>query len=168
MNANIKSIIFFFLIFLLQSILQGFIDVSPLIQFCLLPMVIVALPYNWKSPAVMAAAFAIGLAADFMSQGIPGINAGASVLVAALRDVTYRRLISTDNRSAATAPTILSIGKLQYFKYLAILSAAYCLLYIFFDRFSLAPLGENLLRLAVTFSISTVIMFIFSHFAPQD
>jgi len=168
MNISIKSIIFFFLIFLLQAILQGFIDFNPLIQFCLLLMVIVALPQNWRLPVVMAVAFGIGLAADFMSQGIPGINAGSAVLVAALRDVVYRRLISTDNRSATTAPSILSLGKLQYFKYIAILSAAYCLLYIFFDRFSLAPLGENMLRFLTTFSISTVVMFIFSHFAPQD
>lgn len=168
MNISIKSIIFFFLIFLLQAILQGFIDINPTIQFCLLPMVIVALPYNWKIPAVMVASFGIGLAADFMSQGIPGINAGASVLVAAIRDVVYRRLISTDNRSAASTLSILSLGKIQYFKYIAFLSAAYCLLYIFLDRFSLAPFGENMLRFIVTFSVNTVLMFVFSHFAPQD
>jgi len=168
MNFSVRTFIFFFLIFLLQAILQGFIDINPLFQFCLLPMVIVALPYNWKIPMVMAAAFVIGIAADFLAQGIPGINAGAAVLVAALRDVTYRRLISTDNRSAASAPSILSLGKLQYFKYIALLSAAYCLLYIFLDRFSLAPFGENMLRFLTTFSVSTVIMFIFSHFAPQE
>lgn len=168
MNVNIRSIVFFFLIFLLQGVLQGFIDFNPLIQFCLLPMVIIALPQNWKIPVVMTVAFIIGLAADFMAQGIPGINAGAAVLVAALRDVIYRRLISTDNRSAAFAPSILSLGKMQYFKYIAILSAIYCLLYIFLDRFSLAPLGENLLRFLTTFSVSTVVIFIFSHFAPED
>lgn len=168
MNLNVKSILFFLLIFLLQAVLQGYIDVSPMIQFCLLPMVIAALPYNWKSPVTMVVAFGIGLAADAISGGIPGINAAACVLVAGLRDWIYRKAVSTDNRSAASAPTIHNLDKLQYIKFISILSAAYCILFVFMDSFSLAPFWGNLLRMLTTFAVSTLLIIIFSHFAPRD
>lgn len=168
MNLKIKNILFFFLIFLLQAVLQGYINSSPMIHFCLLPMVIAALPYNWKEPVVMITAFGIGIAADIFSGGVTGINAGASVLVAAIRDAVYRKAVSTDNRSAVTAPSMHNLAKLQFIKFIAILTAAYSALYIFFDSFSFTPFWGNLLRALTTFLTSTLLIIIFSYFAPRD
>jgi len=168
MSLSFKNIVFLLLVFFLQAVLQGYIDISPMIQFCLLPMVIAALPTSWKDISAMIAAFVIGLLADLISGGIPGINAGCCVLVAAIRDVVYRRIISTDNRSAATAPTIYTIGKVPYIKFISILTAAYCILFIFLERFSFVPFWSTLLRTITTFVTSTLLIIIFSHFAPQD
>ena len=168
MSTTVKTVIFLSLIFLLQAVLQGYIDISPMVQFCLLPMVIAALPYGWKDWVIMVMSFVIGLMADTISGGVPGINAAACVLDALLSDPVYRRFVSTDNRSAASAPTMYNIGKLPYIKFISILTAAYCILFVFLDRFSLAPFWGNLLRMSTTFLTSTLLIIIFNHFTPQD
>lgn len=149
MNPLVRNIIYYFLIILLQAILQGHVDFGPMVHFCLLPIVIGALPQTWKSWSAMAAAFAIGILTDLLAGGVTGINAAACVLLAALRPM----IGNTDSNAL---------------KNTALRTLVYVTAFVLLDSFSFRPILFNVCKILVSWAVTFAATLVLSHTAPSQ
>ena len=162
MNRELKVVIFYVLVFILQVLVEGGVFRDMAVHFCLLPLIIAALPYKWKIPALLPVAFLLGLALDMASGGVPGVNSAAATLVAALRNPVYVKLVANDNALPAQTPYSSIIGHAYYLKYIAILTAIYVAAWLLMDSFSMASPLLMLLRLIVWTAASCAVSFVFN------
>ncbi|MBR1539032.1 MAG: hypothetical protein IJ636_05950 [Bacteroidales bacterium] len=146
------DILFFVLVFLLQLIIADYLHLGPWVCLTLVPFLILNIPFSRSPHAVLLAAFGMGLALDVLSAGVPGLNAFAAVLAAALRRFFYRKLVNADRQDKTEVPLLKETGWLKYIKYLSALLAVYLAAYILLDCVSVRPAGF----IAVKFVISAI------------
>lgn len=95
--------------------------------------------------ALMATAFLLGLAIDVFSN-TPGVNAGASVLIAFMRPGLLR-LFSPRDEYENFEPGIYTLGIWAFVRYATIVALLHHTALFFLDTFSLANIGYLLLRI---------------------
>ena len=95
--------------------------------------------------ALMATAFLLGLAIDVFSN-TPGVNAGASVLIAFMRPGLLR-LFSPRDEYENFEPGIYTLGVWAFVRYATIVTFLHHTALFFLDTFSLANIGYLLLRI---------------------
>mgnify|MGYP006916226459 CR=1 FL=1 len=135
------DILFFVLVFLLQLIIADYLHLGPWVCLTLVPFLILNIPFSRSPHAVLLAAFGMGLALDVLSAGVPGLNAFAAVLAAALRRFFYRKLVNSDRQDKTEVPLLPEVGLVKYLKYLGTLAALYLAAYTLVDCISFRPLG---------------------------
>ena len=128
-----KLNIFFILVFLLQLIVSNYVHLGPYVFICFIPLLTVLMPLNWRPASVMLAAFGLGLLLDLLSDGVPGLNAGAAVFCAALRKPFYRILVNSDRQDKTIRISRKSIGNTKYFSLLAACILAFSLAFVLLD-----------------------------------
>ena len=69
-----------------QAVLCNYAALGPYITLSMLPAMVLCIPTSLSTISCMLIAFASGLAVDWMSEGIIGLNAAAIVPVALLRN----------------------------------------------------------------------------------
>ena len=150
MNKQSVIILSYVLIFLLQVVSDCFLDTGLYVHICLLPLVIIALPYKWKPGVVMPVAFALGLLADILSGGVLGVNAGASLVASSIRNPAYRYLISTDGQLPAQIPSSVLLHMGPYLRYLSVVVILYLAAYILLDAPARGTASFFIARLAAS------------------
>ena len=95
--------------------------------------------------ALMSTAFLLGLAIDVFSN-TPGVNAGASVLIAFMRPGLLR-LFSPRDEYENFEPGIYTLGIWAFVRYATIVALLHHTALFFLDTFSLANIGYLLLRI---------------------
>lgn len=133
------DILFFVLLFILQLVISDYVHLGPWVTLTLIPLLIICIPLSRSPHAVMLIAFALGLGLDILSDGVPGLNAFASVLAAAPRKFFYRILVNADRQDKTEVPKIREVGLLKYLKYLGVITALYLAAYILVDCVSFRP-----------------------------
>jgi len=146
------NILFFVLVFLLQLIISDYLNLGPWVCLTLVPFMILHIPLSKSPHVVMLTAFGIGLGLDILSAGVPGLNAFAAVLTAALRKAFYRRLVNSDRQDNTEILRLREVGPLKFGRYLLALTAVYLAAYILLDCVSVRPAGF----IAIKFAASTV------------
>lgn len=150
MNKQTVIILSYVLIFFLQVVSDCFLDTGLYVHVCLLPLVVIALPYKWKPVAVMPAAFVMGLLADILSGGVIGVNAGASLIASSIRNPAYRHLVSTDNSLPAQIPSSDTLHNGPYLRYLSVVTILYLAVYILLDAPARGTASFFITRLAAS------------------
>ena len=109
---KLADILFFVLVFLLQVILTDYLHLGPFVYLCLIPFLILHIPFSRRPQVVLLAAFGMGLALDLLSDGVAGLNAAAAVAAAASRQLLYRTLVNRDRQVLLKflASTLVSTG----------------------------------------------------------
>lgn len=148
MTGSVKYIFIYFLVFVLQMIADGFLNFGIYVHLCILPLIVIALPYKWNAALTMLAAFAIGLATDVISGGTPGVNTAAAVLAAGIRNPYYRYFMANDRSLPVQIPSTATEGALPYLKYLSVVTVFYLAAFLLLDAHATGPFGFYLLRLA--------------------
>lgn len=80
----------YLLMALLQLALTNYGSVTPYIMITILPVMVLCIPIRTGTVAAMGIAFVTGLAVDWLSEGVLGLNALALVPVALSRDGIIR------------------------------------------------------------------------------
>mgnify|MGYP007069903758 CR=1 FL=1 len=140
MNPS-RKLLYFFLVLLLQLAISDFLHLGPWVTLTLLPLLVALLPQAWSPHRVMAAAFILGLAVDFLTDGVLGLNAFAAVMAAGARRFLLR---------AKKYTFLLSLT--------AIFQAAFILL----DCAGMRPVGFMLGRFAASTLASTLLCTVLS------
>ena len=79
-----------------QIILCNYSDFGPYVMLTMLPTMILCLPTSTSTSAAMLTAFCSGLAVDWLSEGLLGLNAAALVPVAFMRKKVVRIFLGED------------------------------------------------------------------------
>ena len=85
MRANQNFGTLYILLVICQIFLCNYCPLGPYIMLSILPAMVLCMPLNISTPVCMIMAFASGLAVDWLSEGILGLNAAAIVPVALVR-----------------------------------------------------------------------------------
>ena len=88
--------IYYFLLLIAQVIICGNFQISPYLVLSFLPAIIICIPLSVNTIGCMLIAFASGLAVDWLSEGLIGLNAAAAVPVAFARKFMIRVFLGED------------------------------------------------------------------------
>lgn len=156
MDHNLRYIAGCVLLFLLQVMVANHIDLGPYIFIGLLPLILMHIPATTSDALRMVIAFALGLLLDIMTDGVPGLHAGAATVLGALCGTIYRNRINTDWRNDSGVPTVLSIGP-GYALYAFIATLIYVSAYILLECATIRPFWFILLRILLSTAVSTLL-----------
>jgi hypothetical protein len=112
----------------------------------------------------MLIAFGCGLAVDVLCDGIVGLNAAASVALAAVRKPLFAAFFTRDNLERAVIPTIHETGVMRHINYIFISLLIYFIVYICLDSVGMESLQTTLLRLVLSCAANLVLVLAIDYF----
>ena len=129
----------FFLLVIGQVILCNFTNLGPYITLSLLPAMILCVPLTVSTTMCMLLAFATGLSADWLSEGLIGINAASLIPVALMRKPLIRFFLGEDiiNRKDSFSIRKNGAGKISITVAAALM--VFLFIYIFLDGAGTRP-----------------------------
>lgn len=116
---------------------------------------IIRLPISLKLPYLFTLAFLLGLCVDIFSD-TPGVNALACTLIAALKTPIFYAYMDKDDTTRRLTPCVVTMGLVEYGKYLLTFIVIYAVLVFSIEFFSFA----NVKDIVILSSASTVFTFI--------
>lgn len=158
----------FFLMVLGQMILCNFAGFSPYIMLSMLPAMIICVPLSISTSVCLMMAFATGLAVDWLSEGLIGINAASLVPVALMRKPLIRFFLGED---LITRKDNFSFRKNGIGKISLVLIASLLIflgIYIFLDGAGTRPTWFNFTRLGVSLACNYVLALIVTNILTVD
>ena len=96
MRMNQHFGIIYVLLLICQIVICNFSPLGPYIMLTVLPAMVLCIPLKISTAACMLIAFCSGLAVDWLSEGLVGINAAALVPVALARKPIARIFFGED------------------------------------------------------------------------
>jgi hypothetical protein len=152
-----------------QIILCNYSDFGPYVMLTMLPTMVLCIPTSTSTIASMMIAFCSGLAVDWLSEGLIGLNAAAAVPVALLRNGAIKIFLGED---LITRGDRFSIKKNGLFKIAVVMFTAlvvYLGIYIFLDGAGTRPTWFNFTRLGVsTICCLALSMIVINILSPDD
>lgn len=103
--------------------------------------VIIRMPMDMKTDALLTWAFLCGLLVDLFSD-TPGVNSLACTILAMLKGPCMYAYVPRDDRTKSIAPSIRELGFAVYGKYLLTMSGIYCFLAFTIEYFNFADIKE--------------------------
>lgn len=142
--------LYYFLLLIGQILLCNYFPFGMYVVLSLLPAMILCIPLTIGTAGCMLIAFASGLAVDWLSEGLLGINAAALVPVALLRKPFIRLFLGEDliTRKDSFSFRKNGAGKISMTMILAL--AVFLGIYIFLDGAGTRPVLIDLARFAAS------------------
>lgn len=152
-----------------QIVLCNYAALGPYIMLTMLPAMIMCIPTTVSTASCMLIAFASGLAVDWLSEGLIGLNAAAAVPVALLRNGAIKIFLGED---LITRGDRFSIKKNGLFKIIAVMFTAlavYLGIYVFLDGAGARPAWFSLTRLGVSAACCMMLsLIVINILSPDD
>lgn len=164
MKDNWGRFMFFATLLIIQIVLSKYANVGPYIYLCCLPLIVIYLPLYQETFLSMLTAFGCGLAVDVLCDGIVGLNAAASVALAAVRKPLFAAFFTRDNLERAVIPTIHETGVMRHINYIFISLLIYFIVYICLDSVGMESLQTTLLRLVLSCAANLVLVLAIDYF----
>ena len=150
-----------------QIIICNYMFLGPLVTLTLLPPLVMFLPLSQKTSVSMAVAFITGLAVDWISDGVLGLNTAALVPVALLQKPLIRLFVGDDIVVRGDA---VSVNKSGWFKVLApgaVALGLFLAIYIILDGAGTKTFLFNLGRWGCSFAaclpLEAIMVYLFSY-----
>ncbi len=166
-RTDTRFAVTFVLLAAAQIIICNYMFLGPLVTLTLLPPLIMFLPLSQKTSVSMTVAFLTGLAVDWISDGVLGLNAAALVPVALLQKPFIRLFVGED---VVVRGDVVSVSKSGWFKVLAPVAVSlglFLAIYIILDGAGTKTFLFNLGRWACSFAASlpleVILVYLFSH-----
>ena len=144
----------FWLIYVLlviaQLLLTNYLRVSPYLMLTILPVMVLCISIRTGTLGAMLIAFVTGLAVDFLSDGLPGLNALALVPVAYCRNGIIRLVFGTEVFAREEDFSVQKNGFGKVFQALLIAQVIFLVIYIWVDGAGMRPFSFNAIRFAVS------------------
>lgn len=152
-----------------QIVLCNYAALGPYIMLTMLPAMIMCIPTTVSTVSCMVIAFASGLAVDWLSEGLIGLNAAAAVPVGLLRNGAIKIFLGED---LITRGDRFSIKKNGLFKIIAVMFTAlavYLGIYVFLDGAGTRPAWFSLTRLGVSAACCMMLsLIVINILSPDD
>ena len=151
-----------------QAVLCNYAALSPYITLSMLPAMILCLPTSLSTAACMLIAFASGLAVDWMSEGIIGLNAAALVPAALLRRWIIKIFMGEDLITRGDRFTFKKNGAGKISAAAVTVLAIYLALYIFLDGAGTRPAWFNMTRFGISMACNLILSYIVINILSPD
>lgn len=161
--------IIYTLLVICQVIICNYFQFTPYVTLTILPAMILCVPLSINTTGCMLLAFISGLAVDWLSEGIIGLNVAAALPVALMRKAFVRIFFGED---LITRKDSFSFRKNGTAKVTAALLSSIILflaIYIFLDGAGTRPAWFNLARGAASMAASWLMsLIVVNTLAPDD
>ena len=141
---------------LIQLVLSNYGSVSPYVLITILPVMVLCIPVRTGTISALFIAFVTGLAVDFLSDGLPGLNAMALLPVALCRnsiiELVFGKELFARKEDFSTRRNGFPQVALAIFLSLVI----FLLVYIWADGAGTRPFGFNAARFGISLAISFI------------
>lgn len=167
MNRNF--ILVYILLLAAQMLLSDFVRVSPYVTLSILPVMVLCIPLRNSPVAAMLIAFATGLAVDFFSDGVLGLNALALVPVAALRNPVIRLVAGNEIIEKKDNLSVPKIGLAKFSTAILMVQAVFLAIYILADGAGTRSLAFNGIRFSISWIAGYLLsLLVVGFLAPDD
>ena len=156
------------LLLLGQLLLSNYFHFTPYVMLTILPVMVLCISIRVHRILAMLIAFATGLVADLLSDGLLGLNALALVPVAFVRDPIIRFLFGTELFARKEDFTVQNqgLGKVAFAVFMAL--ALFLVVYIWADGAGMRPLWFNAARYGASLGASWLVSLLTLHVLASD
>lgn len=149
MNRN-HFFLSYLLLLILQMLLSNYFNLSPYISLSILPVMILMLPIRYGTVFAMLLAFASGLAVDWLSEGVIGLNALALVPVALARKGIIYLVFGSEFFVRKENISLRKHGFAKMSVAIVMAQSLFLLIYIWADGAATRPFSFNATRFFVS------------------
>lgn len=168
MRANQNFGILYSLMLVCQIVLCNFSPLGPYIMLSLLPAMVLCIPLTVSTIGCMLMAFGTGLAVDWLSEGLIGINAASLVPVALARKSIIRIFFGEDliNRNDSFSFNKYGTAKVSA----AILTALslFLAIYVFLDGAGTRPAWFSISYFGASLFCNWILSLLVTHILTPD
>ena len=140
----------YLLLLILQILLSNYLNLSPYLSLSILPVLILMLPIRIGTLVAMILAFVSGLAVDFLSEGVLGLNALALVPVALARKGIIYLIFGSEFFARKEDISIRKHGVAKMSVAIVMAQSLFLLIYIWADGAAMRPFLFNTIRFFVS------------------
>ena len=144
MRMNQHFGILYILLLICQIVLCNFSPLGPYIMLTVLPAMVLCIPLKISTAVCMIIAFCSGLAVDWLSEGLVGINAAALVPVALARKPIARIFFGEDLLTRKDSFSFNKYGAAKISAAILTSLTIFLAIYIFLDGAGTRPVLVNL------------------------
>ena len=150
----------YFLLLVAQILLSNYFRFTPYVTLSILPIMVLCISTRIKTPWCMLIAFVSGLAVDWLSEGVLGLNALALVPVALVRHPIIRMVFGESLLTRREDFTVQSHGLAKVLLALLMAQAVFLAIYIWADNAGMRPFWFNFTRWAASLTAGTLLSLI--------
>lgn len=156
------------LLLICQIVLCNFSPLGPYITLSLLPAMIFCMPMSVGTAGCMLIAFGSGLAVDWLSEGLIGINAASLVPVALARKSIVRIFFGEDLITRGDSFSLNKYGTAKVSAALMSSIAVFLLFYIILDGAGTRPMWFNLAYFGASLLCNWLLALLVTHLLTPD
>ena len=161
--------ILYILLVICQVLICNYFQFTPFITLTILPAMVLCMPLSISTIGCMLLAFASGLATDWLSEGIIGLNASALIPVALLRKPFIRIFFGEDLIVRQDSFSFRKNGPAKVIAALLSATGVFLMIYIILDGAGERTPWFNLIRLGSSLLCSILIsLIVVNTLAPDD
>lgn len=168
MRANQNFGILYSLMLVCQIVLCNFSPLGPYIMLSLLPAMILCIPLTVNTIGCMLIAFASGLAVDWLSEGLIGINAASLVPVALARKGIIRIFFGEDLINRGDSFSFNKYGTVKVSAAIMTSLALFLAVYIVLDGAGTRPTWFNLAYFGASLVCNWILSLLVTHILTPD
>jgi len=158
----------YFLLLVLQILICNYLNLSQYVLLSILPVMILMLPIRFGTLFAMILAFISGLAVDFMSEGVVGLNALALVPVALVRKGIIYLIFGSEFFARKENISVRKHGVAKMSVAIIMAQSLFLLIYIWADGAAMRPFHFNLIRFSASLVAGWLLSLIFSRILTID
>jgi len=148
----------FISLLIVQIILSGLVDFGPLVFISVYPLFIMTLPINTSLNRMLLWAFAIGLAVDYFTNSVMGINSAATLVMALFQTQVFKAVSRKGDLENQIRPGLSQMGGSKFTLYVLILLSIHHLFFSFAESLSITHFIYNLPRLCLSLAANTFLI----------
>lgn len=156
------------LLLICQIVLCNFSPLGPYITLSLLPAMIFCMPLSVSTVGCMLIAFGSGLAVDWLSEGLIGINAASLVPVALARKSIVRIFFGEDLITRGDSFSLNKFGTAKVSAALMSSIAIFQLFYVILDGAGTRPMWFNLAYFGASLFCNWLLALLVTHLLTPD
>jgi len=157
-NKIISDIILFFCFLLVQVLLSNFINFGPLVFISIYPLYILTRSRNINPAMMLFLAFAMGLATDYFTGSILGLNAAAATLLAFIQPALLRLVTKKKELEGPVRPGLNELGLRRFFILVLLGLTVHHIALVELENFSMVLNIYSVIRIALSLVINTILI----------
>lgn len=160
--------ILFFMLMICQIVLCNYAYLGPYIMLTMLPAIVLCIPLSVGTAGCMLIAFTGGLAVDWLSEGLIGLNAASLVPVALVRKPVIRFFLGEDIITRKDTFSFRKNGVVKISFALLVGTSLFLGVYIFLDGAGTRPAWFNLARFGASLLCNMILALIVTKTLTPD
>ncbi|MBO5814809.1 MAG: hypothetical protein J6R30_01690 [Bacteroidales bacterium] len=168
MRMNQHFGILYVLLLICQIVLCNFSPLGPYIMLTVLPAMILCIPLKISTAACMLIAFGSGLAVDWLSEGIVGLNAASLIPVALARKPIARIFFGEDLLARKDSFSFNKYGAAKISAAILSVLTIFLAIYIFLDGAGTRPAWVNLAYFGASLVCNWILCLIVTNILTPD